>query len=114
MKVEFEKKMHIASDLLSYCHSKGAVEFHIDMTDKDGSCIFKIIASPVNLSDDSLEKLRTRLDAPRSEDIEQDYWGLMGESESFSELMLVGMMSDEADVKYENNILEIMIKRHDL
>jgi len=114
MKLEFEKKMRIASDLLSYCHTKGATEFHVDMTDKNGSCVFKITASPVNLSDESLEKLRTRLDAPRSVEIEHDYWGLMGESESFTELMLVGMMSDEVEVEYESDILTITIWRHDL
>ena len=114
MKHEFEKKMHIASDMLSYCHAKGATEFHIDMTDKHGSCVLKITASPVNLTEESLEKLNTRLSAPRNPEIEQDYWALMGESESFSELMLVGMMSDEARAEYNNHELVIKIKRHDL
>ena len=114
MKVEFEKKMRIAGDLLSYCHLKGATEFHMDMADKNGSCVFKITASPVDISGESIEKLRMRLNAPRNADIEQDYWGLAGESESFAELMLVGMMSDEAEVCYEHDTLTIIIKRHDL
>ena len=114
MKAEFEKKMRIASELLSYCHLKGAVEFHVDMIDKNGSCIFKITASPVNITGESLEKLNARLNAPRNAEMEHDYWGLTGESESFSELMLVGMMSDEAEVGYDNHVLTITIKRHNL
>ena len=114
MKLEFEKKMHLVSDMLSYCHLKGALEYTIDMADKSGSCIIKIKARPVNLSGDSMEKLHTRLNAPRNAEIERDYWGLTGESESFSELMLVGMMIDEAEIEYAGSVLTITIKRHDL
>jgi len=114
MKLEFEKKMHIVSDMLSYCHLKGATEYHIDMIYENGSCMMKIKASPVNITGDSLEKLNKRLNAPRNAEIEHGYWGLTGESESFSELMLVGMMIDEAEVEYEGDVLTITIKRHDL
>jgi hypothetical protein len=112
MKVEFEKKMKIASDLLSYCHLRGATEFHMDMTDKDGACIFKIKASPAQLSDEDMEGLNKKLHAPRHKEIEHDYWGLMGESENFSELTLVGMMCDEAEAEYADGVLTVTVKRH--
>ena len=111
MKIEFSKKLRIASELLAYCHSKGAVEFNTDIKDGNGEFIIKVKARPVHLSDESLEKLRIRLNAPRRKEIEQNYWGVMGESESFTELMLVGMMSDEKEIFYEEDVLTITIKR---
>ena len=113
MKVEFEKKMRIASDLLSYCHSKGATEFHTDMTDKNKVTVFTIKAYPVTLSAREMETLQKELYAPRHKEVEQDFWGLMGESENFSELTLVGMMCDEALVETENDTITIVIKRYD-
>ena len=113
MKVEFEKKMRIVGDLLSYCHLKGAVEFHVDMTDQKDAWLFIIKAYPLDISEEEFEELRKNLYAPRQMEIEHDFWGLMGESESFSELMLVGMMSDEAGIEYHGDELTIMIKRYD-
>ena len=113
MRVEFEKKMHIAGDLLSYCHLKGAVEYHFDMNTENNSSVFVIKASPVWLSVEEMEQLQKNLDAPRHREIEQSYWGLMGESENFDELGLVGVMSDEASAECEDGVLTIVIKRHD-
>ena len=113
MKIEFEKKMHMVSDLLSYCHLRGADEFSVDITDKGGTAVFIIKASPANIDDDEMEVLKKKLNAPRHREIEQDFWGVIGESENFSELTLVGMMSDEASVDYDGKVLKITISRHD-
>ena len=111
MKAEFEKNMLIASELLSYCHLRGATEFHLDVTVKNGATVFEIKAFPANITGVEMERLRRKLNAPRQREIEQDFWGLSGESEITSELTLVGMMSDEAVVKYDDNTLYITITR---
>ena len=111
MKVEFEKNMMIASELLSYCHLQGADEFHLDVKVKDGATSFAIKAFPVHLSDEELEETRKKLNAPRQREMEQDFWGLSGESESTSELVLVGMMSDETGVECKENTLSITLTR---
>jgi hypothetical protein len=113
MRNEFEKHMRIAGDLLSYCHHKGATEFHLDIKESDGAVLFTVEASPAVLSDEALGKLQKKLSAPRRGAIEQEYWHLAGESEDFSELTLVGMMSDDADVKYDGAALTITLARHE-
>jgi hypothetical protein len=113
MKIEFEKKMRIAGDLLSYCHFHGAVEYHLDMTKKDGVAMFIINASPVELSEEEMARLQKELSAERQREMEQDFWALMGESEDFSELNLVGMMCDEVEIKYADKVLTIILKRFD-
>ena len=114
MKAEFEKKMKIASDLLSFCHICGAEEYHLDIRLKGDVADFIVKASPVDLSEGEIEQLLIKLNAPRHREIEQDYWALIGESEDYCELTLVGMMCDEAAVEYSGRELAITIKRRDL
>ena len=111
MKLEFEKKMHIAGDLLSYCHMKGADEFHIDMSSANGVTVFKIKASPADISAEETEQLIEMLNMPRDKELENDYWTLAGESENFTELALVGAMTDSADMEYSDKVLTITLKR---
>ena len=112
-KSKFEKTMKIASELLSYCHHFGATEYHLDVLDKDDCAIIVIKASPDDIPDAELDRLRTALSAPRQRDVEQGYWELIGESEDFFELTLLGMLCDDAVVGYEDNVLTITLKRYD-
>jgi hypothetical protein len=111
MKSEFEKTMLISSELLSYCHIKGANQFHLDVKMEEGETVFEIKASPTELSEEEMESLRKDIGAPRRREMEQDYWGLSGESESSSELVLVGMMSDETSAEFNGGELHIVIHR---
>jgi hypothetical protein len=113
MKHEFEKRMRIACDLLAYCHHIGAKEFRLDMKEGEGSVLFSVEARPANVSEERMERLRNKLGAPRHRETEQEYWHLMGESEDFSELTLVGMMSDEFTAEYDGDVISITINRHD-
>ena len=111
MKAEFEKKMLMSSELLSYCHLRGATEYHLDLKVENEATILSIKAWPAKFTDEEMELLQKKLNAPRQREIEQDFWGLSGESEISSELTLVGMMCDEADIKYEDDVLYIYLKR---
>jgi hypothetical protein len=111
VKIDFEKNMFIASELLSYCHLRGAEEYNCDMKLVDKGMEFVIRAYPARVSDEEMEMLLLNLNVPRQRDMEQDFWGLSGESENTSEMMLVGMMCDEAMVEYEDRMLSIYLKR---
>jgi hypothetical protein len=111
VKIEFNKNMLIASELLSYCHLRGAEEYHFDMKLVDKNTEFVIKASPARVSDEEMETLLLNLNAPRQREMEQEFWELSGESENTSEMMLVGMMCDEARVEYEDGMLSIYLRR---
>ena len=113
MRTKFEKTMRITSDLLSYCHHHGASEFNVSIVELDDCVSYVVHARNAVISDWQLEVLQKSLDAPRQRDVEQDYWELMGDSEDYSELTLIGMSCDEAEVKYENGELTIRLKRLD-
>ena len=111
MKIEFDKTMMIASELLSYCHIMEAAEYHLDIKIANGETTFEIKASPARMSADDLELLRNKLNAPRQREIEQDYWLLSGETGASSELILIGRMTDKAIVEYADEMLSIKLTR---
>ncbi|MDR2533045.1 MAG: hypothetical protein LBC82_09425 [Oscillospiraceae bacterium] len=113
MKLEFEKNMKMASDLLSYCHLQGAAEYHLDIKSTGDSTVFTVKSSPVNISEEGMEKLQKYLSAPRQREMEQDFWELMGNSEEYCEMTLIGMMSDEAEAVLSGDVLTIMVERYD-
>ena len=117
MKNEFEKAMHITSELLSYCHMRGGSDFHLDISvAQNNASQFNIKATPVRISDGELAQLKKRLDVARQPGVEQEFWGLSGESETSSEIGLVGMMVDKAIVEYDVTkfILSITLIRKNL
>ena len=113
MKTRFEKTLRITSDLMLYCHHRGATKLNASIVEGDGTITYVIDASPVKLTEEQLDGLRKRLSAPRQREVEQDYWELMGESEDFSELTLVGMLCDEAIIEYENESIKFTLIRYD-
>ncbi|MDR2559534.1 MAG: hypothetical protein LBC86_08355 [Oscillospiraceae bacterium] len=113
MKLEFEKKMKIASDLLSYCHLQGAAEYHLDIKVNNDSAVFVVKASPVKISDEDMKMLRKLLGAPRQKEMEQGYWELVGSSEEKCEMTLIGMMCDEAEAQLTGDELTITVVRKD-
>jgi len=112
MKNNLEIALKISSDLMTYCHHHGATEYDTKISEGDDSILYIIHASPVNMSKEQLADLTKRLSAPRQRDVENDYWELIGESEDFSELMLVGMSCDEARIDYDGANLTFTLLRH--
>jgi hypothetical protein len=113
MRTKFDKTLRISGDLMLYCHNHGATELNAAISEGEGIITYTVSASPVDITDEQLEGLTKRLNAPRCKEIEQDYWELMGESDDFSELTLVGMMCDEASIVYEDRLLKFTLLRYD-
>lgn len=113
MKTRFEKTLRITGDVMLYCHHHGAIDFNLRIIELEGKVEYVINASPVTLDSHMLEELTKRLTAPRQREIENEFWELMGESEDFSEITLVGMLCDEAEINYENYTLTITLIRID-
>ena len=112
MKNNLEIVLRITSDLMTYCHHHGATEYDTHISECDHSVKYVIHAAPVELSDEQYDNLLRRIMAPRQRDVEHEFWELIGESEDFSELMLVGMSCDEAEVTYKNGVLSFTLLRH--
>jgi hypothetical protein len=111
MKAEFEKCTLIANELITYCHLRGADEYHLDFKVTKAATVFIIKATPTHMSDDEMKLLEAKLNTPRRREVEQEFWDIMGESEIDCQLTLVGMLCDGATIGYDNGELTIIIRR---
>lgn len=113
MKFKFEKNIRIIGELITYFHNLGANDVHIDTGTDKVTSYFNISGEVLNLSKDTLDYLNLTLNTPRQHEVEQHYWNLSGESEYDCELCLIGIMIDEAEITYVDNILTIKIIRNE-
>lgn len=112
MKFRFEKLTRIISELLTYCHQLGAVDYDAHMDTQDGVVHIHICCTiPTFISERTLKELETELNRTRQHEIEQNYWGLSGDMEPGNELTLVGMMVDKAIVTRDGDKLSIRCLR---
>ncbi|TCK90503.1 hypothetical protein EDC19_2272 [Natranaerovirga hydrolytica] len=58
-----------------------------------------------------IDKLIKGVTAPRQEEIEEYYWELAGETDLESELNLIGIMINEANVEVNDDLIEIELYR---
>ena len=115
MYLHMEKCMHIVSDLVGFCHFKGAEDINISIShNKENRASSITISCPIpNLPPETVTRLCEDLNVHRQHEVEQDYWQLNGASEMSGELTLTGMMIDRAEIRYDSGVLFILIARED-
>jgi hypothetical protein len=103
----------IVDELMNYCFYMGSTNIHVDVQETDE--FFKIYCK-CDYKDSNLkkvEKMVKLLNCTKHEELEEYYWTLTGDCDVANELSLVGMMTDEATVKYsEGQDIEITLYRY--
>lgn len=114
MNLRLEKKMRIISELVSFCHNQGAVEYSMRLAEVGPrESTIMVAARMEQIEPSALEYLIDMLNLPRSREVEQAYWELTGDTESSDDLTLIGQMVDSAVVTHENGVLVIEAVRID-
>lgn len=112
MKHYNQRNIKIIDELLSFYYKYGADKIDLSIETHDNETIIHTKAEIINLNPSILQKLNKLLNTPRRFDIEEYCWELTGDNEAGSELLLVGIMTDEATVNYmDSRYLEIVLKR---
>lgn len=111
MKHTNQKNIKLVSELMSFCYYYGATKLNIDVNHKDTEMEINLEAHIKNMPKEVLETVKNMLSSPRYREIEEYYWNLSGGDDTDSELVLVGMMIDSANVNYDNEILNLNLIR---
>ncbi len=112
MKHEIKKVMKLADEVMTLCMFKyEAEEVDLSIRLTDGAYRLHFRFPGAMLTAEDLASLKKNLDIERNPELEDYYWQLAGEIENSSELALVAMMSDEADVQFDDGVLQIEIVR---
>lgn len=108
---EIQKTTKIMDELTSLLINKGSVE--IDIKLKKGVNCTEIFITDYNthITQDEINRLTEFLNITRQSEIEEYYWGLMGETSDEDELFLVGSMIDSATLELKNGNLYIKLIR---
>jgi uncharacterized tellurite resistance protein B-like protein len=102
----------IVDELVTYFFSMGATDISINVKEEKG--FFKIILATNYLKKDEekINKLIKYLKCAKQEEMEEYYWELTGDSDVDEELILVGMMTDEAELDIEEDKIEVKLIRY--
>lgn len=114
MKNEANKISRIIDELNSHYLNKGArkINISIESLDDQYQIFFEICG--IECSEAELTEVRELLNETRQPEVESYYWTLTSESSDpeDSELSLIGMMIDKAEIAYEDSKLIIKLYRY--
>ncbi|WP_352419259.1 hypothetical protein [Proteiniborus sp.] len=112
MNIEVKKVTKILSEMVAFALLGDAENVNVNIENNKDMYKILVKASNVKRTKKSIDNLRELLNAPRQKAAEEYYWELAGDSDTGSEIALVGMMTDKAIVKYEDNNLYIELHRY--
>lgn len=110
MKNEIQKTTKILDELCSLLMGKGSTEIDVKLKLSDICTIIYITDYNTSLTQEEINTLSKFLNIPRQPEVEEYYWGLMGETNNDDEMFLLGSMLDTAqfDLKDGNLYVELV------
>lgn len=111
MNREAKKISRILDELSTYFLYKDPTRLAISIDNLDDSYKISFEVCGVEYSEEEIFDMMTLLNEPRQPSVEAYYWSLVGESSDDSELSLIGMMIDTAEMKFENATLFLDLYR---
>jgi hypothetical protein len=113
MSREQERVVHMVAELLNVMFSMGAREIRSEIRESPDQFSVSVRGETRGDIHPKLKKMKKLLRMPRQVEMEEELWSLAGSVDYDTELSLVGMMTDEADVRYdgETGIVEIELVR---
>lgn len=96
---EHERVVRMVSELQNFLFSMGAMEIHSGIRETAEAFFVSVRGNTRGNICRKLEKLRKLLRMPRRADMEEELWSLAGSVDYDTELSLVGMMTDSAEVR---------------
>ncbi len=111
MNNEIQKTTKIVDELCSLLMCKGSTEIDVKLKLNDCCTTIFITDYNTNLSNDEINNLSKFLNIPRQPEVEEYYWGLMGETSDDDEMFLLGSMLDTAKFELKNANLHVELIR---
>lgn len=111
MNYEVARISKIVNELTNFCLRIGAQHMKIDLKDTEDKTELVVQCDTKGRVEEYIEDLKASLASPRQEQVEEYLWEMVGESESYDKLNLVGMMLDHSDISYEGNKLVVRVYR---
>ncbi|PAB59506.1 hypothetical protein [Anaeromicrobium sediminis] len=112
MKHNNKRISKIVDELINYFFSIGGTDISINVQNLEKHHKIFFQSNYKNEQDEKINKLIKYLSYPKQEEIEEYYWELMGDCDVDTELSLIGMMIDEAEVNFVDDKIQITLYRN--
>ncbi|WP_139905077.1 hypothetical protein [Clostridium thermarum] len=107
-----KKISNIIGELTMFFFSIGATDISLELQDKDEKFILYLRCNYSDAQEAKISKLVKALQCPKGEAIEEHYWGLAGNSEWDVEFTLIGVMVDDFEITYKDNLLKLILVKN--
>lgn len=108
---EIQKTTKIIDEFTSLLIKRGTTEIDIKLKKEDDCTTIFITDYDTSMNEEEINTLSEFLNIQRQSEIEEYYWGLMGETSNEDELFLVGSMLDSAVLEIKNGNLYMKLIR---
>ncbi|MCK4259686.1 MAG: hypothetical protein KAX49_11950 [Halanaerobiales bacterium] len=112
MKHDKKRISKIIDELIMYCLSMDSTDIDVKLENREDYWKIQIKSNCNNIKEEKINRLIKCLNYPKQEEMEEYYWELTGECDVDTELSIVGMMTNKAEVNFANDILEIVLYRN--
>jgi hypothetical protein len=113
MRHEIKKISRIIDEIVTFFLKKGSDEITTTIKRLEGETRITIVVSNTSLDEVFIQQLNTIMNSQRQHEVEEYYWQLAGEVDNDTELTLVGVMVDEAQIEVVDGKLQILLIRKD-
>lgn len=113
MNNEIQKTTKIVDELCSFLMNKGSSEIDVKLKLSDNCTTIFITDYNTKLTQEEINTFSQFLNIPRQTEVEEYYWGLMGETSDDDEMFLLGSMLDTAKFNLKDDNLYVeLIRSH--
>ena len=104
--------LKIIDEVVNYLFVIGASDMTINVKEEDNLYKISLKSDYSNKYRKKINELEKNLKCPKQEEMEEYYWELTGDCDIDTELTLVGMMTDDAEVILNNETIEVILYKY--
>jgi len=113
MKHEKKRITKIVDEIMTYLYSIGAKDIGIRVKEFEDRYVMTFNSDYKKMCEKKLDALIKALKScSKQQEMEEYYWELLGDCDVDSELTLVGMMVNEAELDVEEDAIELKLTRY--
>lgn len=103
----------MVQELMNFSFTIGATNINLNVVEDEKEYRITFKCNFLDCPEAKINKIQKLLKCGKNDEMEEYYWALAGESDTDSELSIVGMMSDKIEVNITpNEAVEILIWRY--
>lgn len=101
---EGEKIRAIVNELVSYSLQNGATFIEINIRKDTENKIIEVTFNPKSVEEKKINELRKVLNVPRSAELEEYYWRVLGDGGDESSFFMIGIMVNTFKLDYDEQL----------